>query len=1585
MRKRISLALFVNVALSFAAAPPSPRGLTLPPRPVWFEENAGQASEEIAFIGRGFNVPVALMNDGSLALDTGTGVARLQPNGTSRRGSYRGELPTGGVTKNYGPGSNTTSRHFQRVRFANLWPGADLFYRIRNGQLELGLDLAAARSWTAPSLTWKGASARVDQQGRLRVSAAGLSFLIGKPLAFQSDTGSQERAVEVSYGLSPAGDLGFQVVGANPELPLTIDPVFDFSTYLGGSQLDSIYGMALGPDGSIYLTGQTASPSLFGRATGVPAGSGKAMVMRLAPGGVGVVFFAVIGGTYSDQGQAIAVDMEGNAYATGYSNSPDFLTTAKAFQTAAPADWNAFAIKLDSSGDLVYSTLLGGSGADRGLAVAVDGAGRAIVAGQTGSADFPVTSMAYQQMSAGSDDCFVTMLSADGTSAVFSTFLGGSGLDGCHAVALDSSGTITVAGATRSSNFPVPGAFQSTNGGFLDGFVAQLSSDGSKLLSSSYLGGIGQDQIAAAVLDADGNVYVAGSASSQIGFPGTGAGVVTTTGSGTKGFACMISPGLVALNWCSIVGGSGNDYVYAMGLQPSGSVVVAGQTSSVDLPRQNALPYSFQGAADGWFAILAAAGNQWQTVSYTGGSGTSTVYAVQAMQDRILLAGATTAANLPVTSGAIQPTPGGDGDGFLQEVAMSNDMVLNGIYPLSGIGLNHILNLVVTNPSGGQAIQSIQVNVSNPYSTANACAVTFSISAKTITLANDAGSGSVGSVAIGSNATLQNSQCTVNAVGTTMAVVGNSVAVRVSFTYLPAFGTVGGGITKYVNVMATDTQGNTLSVVQAASWSLVAPQPPVVVSLTPSSGQGLSQIFALTVSDSAGANDLASVQLLFANSSSLGGACAVTYISQQKNLGLTNDSGTGYAGYVTPGLSGTVSNSQCTLSGAGSSVQASGNSLIISASLQFNAAFASIGTSAAKTIYANPVNSANQGPTGGMVSAGTWTIPKPGSPTVVSLSPSSGQGLSQTFALTVSDSAGANDLASVQLLFANSSSLSSACAVTYISQQKNLGLTNDAGNGYAGYVTAGQAGSVSNSQCTISGAGSSIQTSGNSLIMAASLQFNTAFASTGTSAAKTIYAYPVNSAGQGPTGGMAAIGSWTIPTPPIVVSLTPATGQGSSQTFALTVSDLAGASDLASVQILFANSTSLSSACAVTYVAQQKNIGLSNDAGTGYTGYVTPGQAGSVSNSQCTLSGAGSSIQSAGNALVLTVSLQFNVAFASLGTSAAKTIYANPVNSAGQGPSGGMVSSGTWTIPKAGLPTIVSLSPSSGHGTSQAFALTVSDPAGASDLASVELLFANSTTLSKACAVTYSSQQKTVGLTNDAGTGSAGSITPGQSGSVSNSQCTVSGIGSSIQSSGSSLIMTVNLQFKTAFASIGSGATKSIYANAVNSAAQGPTGGMAAKGTWTLPTPPTVVSLSPASGQGSSQAFALTSADSAGGSDLSSVEIIFSSSGSSSAACVVNYISNQKQFGLLNDAASNYVAYLTPGTNASISNSQCTLNGSGSSIKITGNNLTMTVSLQFKPAFKTTGSATKKVYGYPVSSAGLTPTNWVAMGSWTVQ
>ncbi|MGD0581273.1 MAG: hypothetical protein ABSC08_20450, partial [Bryobacteraceae bacterium] len=892
----------------------------------------------------------------------------------------------------------------------------------------------------------------------------------------------------------------------------------------------------------------------------------------------------------------------------------------------------------------------------------------------------------------------------------------------------------------------------------------------------------------------------------------------------------------------------------------------------------------------------------------------------------------------------------------------------------------------VSDSAGANDLASVLLLFANSTSPNSACAVTYVAQQKTLGLANDAGTGSAGYVTPGQAGSISNSQCTLSGSGSSIQTSGNTLIMTVSLQFNAAFANAGTGAAKtiYANPVNSAGQGPSGGVVAMGTWTIPKPGLPTVVSLSPPSGQGLSQAFALTVSDPASASDLATVQLLFANSTSLSSACAVTYISQQKTLGLTSDAGAGYAGYVTPGQAGSVSNSQCTLSGSGSSIQTAGNSLIMTVSLQFNAAFASIGTSAAKTVYANPVNSAGQGPTGGMVAIGTWTIPTP--PTVVSLTPTSGQGSSQTFALTVSDLAGANDLASVLLLFANSTSLNSACAVTYNSQQKTLGLTNDAGTGYAGYVTPGQAGSVSNSQCTLNGSGSSIQSSGNSLTMTVSLQFSATFASVGTGAAKSIYANPVNSAGQGPSGGMVAKGTWTIPQAglPAIVSLSPSSGQGTSQTFVLTASDAAGANDLASVLLLFANSTSASSACAVSYITQLKNIGLANDAGTGYAGYVTPGQTGSVSNSQCTLNGSGSSIQISGNSLVMTVSLQFSAAFASVGAGTTKTIYANPVNSAGQGPTGGTAPIGTWTIPKSGVPTLVSLSPSSGQGVSQTFALTVSDPAGASDLASVQLFFANSTSLSKVCAVTYNSQQKTLGLTNDAGTGIAGYVTPGQSGSISNSQCTLNGSGSSIQTSGNSLTMTANLRFNTTFASVGTSPTKSIYATAANAAGQGPSSGIVAMGTWKIPTPPTVVSLSPASGQGSTQTFALIAADSAGATDLSTTELIFSSS-SLSSACVVVYISQQKQFGLLNDAGSNYVAYLAPGANSSISNSQCTLTGSGSSVKTSGNNLTMTVSLQFKPAFKTTGSAKKTVYAYPVSSVGLAPPNWVVMGSWTVQ
>jgi hypothetical protein len=975
------------------------------------------------------------------------------------------------------------------------------------------------------------------------------------------------------------------------------------------------------------------------------------------------------------------------------------------------------------------------------------------------------------------------------------------------------------------------------------------------------------------------------------------------------------------------------------------------------------------------------------------------VNAVAAFQDRILLAGGTTALNLPVTSGAIQPAPGGDGDGFLQEIAIGNGIILNGLYPVSGNGLTHNLSLVVTDPSGGQTIQTVQVNVSNPISISNACVVTFTVASSTLSLTNDAGTAPAGSATVGSNTTLQNSQCSVSAGASMLSVTGNSVSLHLSLTYKPAFASLGAGATKYVSVSAVDTQGKTLSAPQAATWTLSVQQPPAVVSLSPSSGQGASATFALTVSDPAGASDLATVQFLVGSSTSLANACAVTYIAQQNQFALSSDSGATYVGALTPGQASTISNSQCTLSGAGSSVQLSGKNLVMTVSLQFNSAFSALGVGATKTTYALPLTASGLGPVGGMSAVGTWTVPPPvqnGPPTVSSITPATGQGASQSFTLVVSDPLGASDLATVQLLFGSSTALGNACAVTYIAQQNLFALSNDAGTGYAGTVVPGQATTVANSQCTLSGSGSSVARSGNALTMIASLQFSTSFATLGSSATKNVYGDPVNSAGQGPTAGYVQVGTWTVPqttvTGPVVpVSLAPASGQGMSQAFTLVVSDIAGASDLAAVHLIVSGPANLTNACWITYSVQNQTIGLVNDAATAYAGYVKPGQATSYSNSQCTLSGTGSSVQFSGNLLTLTANLQFSAAFAKVGNGSTKTVYGFPVSAEGKAPAA-LVPMGTWTLGQStgNPPAVVSVTPSSGQGSSQAFALVVSDPLGASDLATVQLLFNTSTATASACIVTYTAQQGTLGLTNDAGTGYAGFVTPGQAATVSNSQCTLNGTGSSIQMSGSSLTMTVNLQFTSAFASSGGTATKTIYALPVNAAGQAPSGGLASMGTWTIPqatpAPPSVGSLTPSSGQGAAQSFVLTVSDPAGAGDLASVQLLFGSSTALAAACSVSYLVQQNSFSLLNDAGTASVGSVTPGQATSISNSQCALVGSGSSVTAAGTTLTLTFNLQFSTAFASLGSsATKNVYALPLNAAEQGPAGGLAtVGTWTV-
>ncbi len=209
---------------------------------------------------------------------------------------------------------------------------------------------------------------------------------------------------------------------------LFIDPVLNFSTYLGGSSFDSINAAATDAQGNLYVAGETSSGSLT-NPSAAPCSSRDAFIAKLNPSGT-QAFVAYLGGSDYDSGNGIALDPAGNIYVTGETNSSNFPVTSGAFLTHAPGGEDAFVAKFTPNFALQYSTYLGGGSADLGLAVAVDSTGAAYVAGQSGSTGFPITTGAYQTSNQGGiSDCFITKLNPAGSALVYSTFLGGSGLD----------------------------------------------------------------------------------------------------------------------------------------------------------------------------------------------------------------------------------------------------------------------------------------------------------------------------------------------------------------------------------------------------------------------------------------------------------------------------------------------------------------------------------------------------------------------------------------------------------------------------------------------------------------------------------------------------------------------------------------------------------------------------------------------------------------------------------------------------------------------------------------------------------------------------------------------------------------------------------------------------------------------------------------------------------------------------------------------------------------------------------------------------------------------------------------------------
>ncbi|HEY2943563.1 MAG TPA: SBBP repeat-containing protein, partial [Vicinamibacteria bacterium] len=430
-------------------------------------------------------------------------------------------------------------------------------------------------------------------------------------------------------------------------------------------------------------------------------------------------YSSYLGGTNTDNGLAVAVRAGGTVFVTGSTLSANFDTKAGSYDLTANGNSDAFVSKFDvnqaGAASLVFSTYLGGTNFDQGTGVGINPAGEVVVTGWTAGGGFPTTAGAYNAaFSGGGSDVFVSKLNAAGSALVYSTYLGGTGLDENNGMAIDGSGFVYltgrtttpggsggldayavkfnpaggggsdlvwyfflggtsddvgngidvtpggiayVTGTTLSNNFPTTaGAFDATYNGGGDAFVTVMNAAGTAATYSTYLGGAGNDVGHSITVDGSGNLYVGGETASNP-FPTTAGAFDTTANGGVDGFVAKFNPslsGAASLVYSTYLGGSADDAVLGVVADGSLGVCLTGYTLSADFPTVSPLQAANAGSRDIFVSHLNPAGSALTFSTYVGGTGNDTGFGVDMVGQLCCVVGTTASSDYPTTAGAFR-------------------------------------------------------------------------------------------------------------------------------------------------------------------------------------------------------------------------------------------------------------------------------------------------------------------------------------------------------------------------------------------------------------------------------------------------------------------------------------------------------------------------------------------------------------------------------------------------------------------------------------------------------------------------------------------------------------------------------------------------------------------------------------------------------------------------------------------------------------------------------------------------------------------------------------------------------------------